>query len=101
SAAHSAFRPIPKGLLAGPLAEPDPNRLRWNPHPLPSEPTDFLAGLVTMAASADPADPSGLSVHLYAANRPMERVFFDADGELLIVPELGRLALATECGRIE
>src|SRR6267378_3518590 len=29
------------------------------------------------------------------------RVFYDADGELLIVPQIGRLRLATELGVIE
>jgi homogentisate 1,2-dioxygenase len=30
-----------------------------------------------------------------------QRYFYDADGELLIVPELGELLLATECGKVE
>jgi homogentisate 1,2-dioxygenase len=41
-------------------------------------------------------------VHLYAANQSMrDAVFFDADGELLIVPERGRLRLVTELGVID
>jgi len=32
---------------------------------------------------------------------PYRRIFFDADGELLIVPQQGRLSLAPELGRIE
>ncbi len=40
-------------------------------------------------------------VHVYRANRSMQRVFFNADGELLIVPQLGRLRIATECGRLD
>jgi homogentisate 1,2-dioxygenase len=95
SAAHGPFRRIAQGLVAGALAEPDPNRLRWDPLPPPEEPTDFLAGLVTMAANP------GMSVHLYRANRSMARAFFDADGELLVVPQQGRLGLDTECGRME
>src|SRR3546814_20325854 len=31
----------------------------------------------------------------------MERVFFNADGEWLIVPQLGRLRIATELGVLE
>ena len=54
-----------------------------------------------MAANAEPAYRDGVSVHLYRANRSMQRVFFDADGELLIVPQHGRLALATELGRLD
>ncbi|HEY1722934.1 MAG TPA: homogentisate 1,2-dioxygenase [Magnetospirillaceae bacterium] len=95
SAAHPKFKQIEQGALAGPLAAPNPNRLRWDPFALPTKPTDFVAGLATVAAN------SGMSVHVYAANRSMDRVFYDADGELLIVPQLGRLLIATECGRIE
>ena len=41
-----------------------------------------------------------MSVHIYCANQPMRRVFWNADGELLIVPQQGRLALDTELGRL-
>lgn len=41
-------------------------------------------------------------MHLYAANRSMtDRFFYDADGEFLIVPQEGRLVIATELGRLE
>ncbi len=47
-------------------------------------------------------EQDGIAIHLYAACRSMgQRVLFDADGELLIVPQQGRLALATEMGRFE
>jgi homogentisate 1,2-dioxygenase len=101
SALHGAFRRIDNGRLAGPLAEPDPNRMRWDPLPIPEAPTDFVAGLVTMGANGPPDMPAGVSLHVYVANRSMERVFFDADGELLIVPQLGRLRFATECGVLD
>jgi homogentisate 1,2-dioxygenase len=78
-----------------------PNQLRWDPLPMPDSPTDFIDGLVTMAGNGDPATMMGCGIHLYAANRPMERFFYDADGELLIVPQQGRLRLATELGRID
>ncbi len=42
---------------------------------------------------------SGVGIHVYAANRSMQgRFFYDADGELLIVPQQGRLRIATELG---
>jgi homogentisate 1,2-dioxygenase len=45
---------------------------------------------------------AGTSIHLYAANRSMvDRVFFDADGELLFVPQLGALRLVTEMGILD
>jgi len=101
SVVHPAFRRIDNGRLCGMLAAPTPNRLRWNPLPLPDAPTDFLAGLTTIGANSEHTHPAGVTVHMYLANRSMRRVFFDADGELLLVPQLGRLLLATECGRLE
>ncbi|HET8995710.1 MAG TPA: homogentisate 1,2-dioxygenase, partial [Acetobacteraceae bacterium] len=98
SARHPAYRRIGNGSLCTPLAEPTPNRLRWDPLPLPQQPTDFVAGLVTMAANSDTAAATGVSVHLYRANRSMQRVFWNADGELLLVPQQGRLVLTTELG---
>ena len=79
-----------------------PDQLRWNPLPLPEAPTDFVDGLFTMAGNGGPAAQTGIGVHLYAANRDMEgRFFYDADGELLIVPQQGRLHIATEMGVLE
>jgi homogentisate 1,2-dioxygenase len=100
SADHPAYRRIDGGLLCGALADATPNRLRWDPLALPDAPTDFVAGLVKLLANADAVAGGGVSVHLYGANRPMQRIFWDADGELLIVPQQGRLALDTELGRL-
>ncbi|MGH7044548.1 MAG: homogentisate 1,2-dioxygenase, partial [Acetobacteraceae bacterium] len=99
SAVHPAYRRIDSGTLCAPLAEPTPNRLRWDPLPMPEGERDFVAGLFTIAAAAE-APAGGVSVHLYCANRSMRRVIWNADGELLIVPQQGRLALATELGRL-
>ncbi len=101
SAIHRPYKRIPNGLLTGPLEEPSPNRLRWDPLPFPQEPTDFVAGLVTVLANADTANGTGVSVHVYLANADMDRVFWNADGELLIVPQHGRLAIATELGLLD
>ncbi|MBI0331399.1 homogentisate 1,2-dioxygenase [Burkholderia plantarii] len=79
-----------------------PDQLRWDPLPVPTEPTDFLDGWVTMAGNGSAAAMNGCAIHLYAANRPMQdRFFYNADGELLIVPQQGRLAIATELGRLD
>jgi homogentisate 1,2-dioxygenase len=101
SALHGAFHRIDNGLLGGPLAEPTPNRLRWDPLPMPDAPTDFVAGLATLGANSPPDMPDGVSVHIWRANRSMDRVFMNADGEFLLVPQLGRLRLVTECGRLD
>ena len=83
-------------------APPTPNQLRWDPWPMPSPPTDFVDGLVTLAGNGGPAEQAGCGIHIYAANRSMQgRFFYDADGELLIVPQLGRLRIATELGVLE
>jgi len=79
-----------------------PNQLRWDPLPMPARPTDFVEGWVTMAGNGAPEALRGCAIHLYAANRSMrDRFFYNADGELLIVPQRGRLLIATELGRIE
>jgi homogentisate 1,2-dioxygenase len=104
TANHPAYRPYPQGLLrSGPFDEvpATPNRLRWSPAEIPAEPADFLDGLVSIAGNGDPATGAGVGVHLYLANRSMQRVFYDADGELLIVPQQGRLRLVTELGLLE
>jgi homogentisate 1,2-dioxygenase len=102
AAVHAHFTPIDSGLLASRFDEPapSPNQLRWDPLPLPSAPTDFIAGLVTMGGNGSPEAGSGCAIHLYAANRSMERFFYNADGELLIVPQLGALVIATELGTL-
>jgi homogentisate 1,2-dioxygenase len=83
-------------------AEPSPNQLRWSPRPIPKAPADFVDGLYTMAGNGSAASQSGIGVYVYAANRSMQgRFLYSADGELLIVPQLGRLRLATECGLID
>jgi homogentisate 1,2-dioxygenase len=100
---HGPFRRIDNGRLCGDFsaAPTSPNQLRWNPLPEPREPTDFVDGLVTLAGNGDPQLQSGCGIHLYAANRSMQgRAFYDADGELLIVPQRGRLLLTTELGRL-
>jgi len=79
----------------------NPNRLRWNPLPSPVHPTDFVDGIFTYALNGDAGAGLGIGIHGYAINRSMcDRVLFNADGELLIVPEQGKLVLATEMGSL-
>jgi len=102
---HAPYRRIANGLLrSGPFgeAETPPNRLRWDPLPVPSKPVDFLDGLLTVAGSGDAALQTGIAVHVYRANRPMQdRYFYCADGELMFVPQQGAIELFTELGRLE
>jgi homogentisate 1,2-dioxygenase len=106
SASHPPYSLLSQPTLvrSGPFDEtdPTPNRLRWNPTPPPVDELDFIDGLVTYAGNGDPAQAQGMAVHRYAANRSMtRRVFFNADGELLIVPQQGRLRFLTEMGALE
>ena len=95
SAMHGPYRRIKDALVrSGPFDEVEtpPNRLRWDPFPLPSQPTDFLQGLITIAGSGAPAAQAGAAVHVYRANRSMKnRCFWNADGELMFVPQQGEI----------
>jgi homogentisate 1,2-dioxygenase len=100
---HRPFRPMEHAHIGGGSFEPatPPNQLRWNPLSIPREPTDFLEGLVTLCGNGDPHAQSGCAIHLYAASCSMtRRALYSADGELLIVPQEGRLLLTTELGRL-
>jgi homogentisate 1,2-dioxygenase len=104
AAVHQPFQQIGNGLIVSDFNQipATPNQLRWNPPPMPAEATDFIAGWATMAGNGSPDAGSGMAVHLYAANADMgSRYFYNADGELLIVPQQGRLRIATELGVLE
>jgi homogentisate 1,2-dioxygenase len=105
SAQHPAYQKIERGLVrSGPFDEvpPNPNRMRWNPLPVPETPTDWVEGLVTYGGNGDADADAGIGIHLYAANRSMtDRVFYSADGELLIVPQQGAHRFVTEFGLVE
>jgi homogentisate 1,2-dioxygenase len=106
SAAHQRFVPADSGRLRGaPVRDRplDPNRYRWNPLPWPdaAASADFVSGLFTVGANGSIDDLSGVAIHLYAASLDMtDRYFVNADGELLLVPEYGALALHTEMGKL-
>lgn len=100
------FRPETPGLLrTAPCREPHSlpiGPLRWDPPPLPEEPTDFIGGLATMTAAGDSDAHTGMAAHLYTCDRPMrDEYFLNRDGEFLIVPQLDGLRLRTEFGVLE
>ncbi|MCW5578530.1 MAG: homogentisate 1,2-dioxygenase, partial [Dokdonella sp.] len=103
-AVHGRFEPfaLPAFHSDFGLGPVTPEKLRWSPLPLPQAPRDFIEGMFTMAGNGGPALGTGVGVHLYAANRDMhDRYFCNADGEMLIVPQLGRLRIDTELGVLE
>ena len=104
AAMHGKFEPFAQPAFhgdfgAGPVT---PEKLRWDPLPLSGTGTDFIEGLYTVAGNGGPEAGTGVGIHLYAANRDMAgRWFCNADGEFLIVPQLGRLRIETELGVLE
>lgn len=88
------------GAKDGQAAPPDP--MRWHPLPIPDEPADFIEGLRTIAVNGDADAQTGVAAHLYLVNRSMgRRAFVNADGEMLLVPQQGRLTITTELGILE
>lgn len=106
SVGSSASEPMPSRLQAdfgGDAAITNPDPLRWRPPPLPpaKDSVTFVQGLVTMCGAGSPASKDGIAVHMYAFNAPMtDSALNNADGDFLIVPQLGALALTTEFGKL-
>lgn len=105
SAGHAPFTPYAQPLwLSAPLVASvtPPNPLRWSPFAVPRTATDFVDGLITLAANGDASAQSGIAVHIYLANQSMtQRALVNADGEMLIVPQQGRLVVTTELGVLQ
>ncbi|MGH8162298.1 MAG: homogentisate 1,2-dioxygenase [Gammaproteobacteria bacterium] len=104
AAMHRPFEILAEGRFHNRFDETPapPNRLRWDPFPLPEVPADFVDGLFTLAGNGCAAEQTGCGLHVYGANRSMEeRFFYDADGELVFVPQHGGLRLATELGVLD
>lgn len=77
-------------------------QLRWDPTPIPNQETDFLSGVRTMTTAGDVQGQVGMAAHIYAFNISMvDEYFFNADGELMLVPQEGGVRLKTEMGIIE
>ncbi len=105
SVVTGAFAPYPHahwktGAADGLNAAPDP--LRWSPIEIPDAPLDFIDGLRTMAVNGDADAHTGIAAHIVLANRSMERrALVNADGEMLVVPQQGRLSITTELGPLD
>ena len=104
AAMHGSFSPFVQAGFHNDFGNGavSPEQLRWSPLPLPGTPTDFIEGLFTMAGNGSAAAQAGVGIHLYAANRSMHgRYFYNADGEMLILPQQGALRIATELGVLD
>ena len=104
AAVHGAYRRVDDHHMVATFDAKlsSPNQLRWNPLPVPAAPLDFIAGIVTVGGTHSIPAHAGCAIHWYVANCSMRgRFFSNADGEMLIVPQAGRLRLATELGILE
>ncbi len=100
------FEPIDRGLIRTAPAREDTalpiGQLRWGPVPIPNEALTFVTGLRTITTAGDAETLGGMASHLLFVTQSMQREhFFDADGELLVVAQQGKLRFRTEFGVIE
>lgn len=75
----------------------------WAPFHLPKadERLDFVDGLHTLGGSGDPNLREGIALYVFMINADMDhRAYCNADGDFLIVAQLGILDLQTEMGML-
>ena len=100
------FRPISMPYWrSAPAIDPNVTSLgqyRWDPVPHSEAPLTWITGMRTMTTAGDVNTQTGMASHVYLVNSSMEDAYFySADGELLIVPQAGRLRFYTELGIID
>src|SRR6201747_1565063 len=77
-------------------------QLRWDPAPIPSGDMTFLQGVQTMTTAGDANTQAGMAAHVYLITKSMvDQHFYNADGEMMFVPQQGQLKFVTEFGRID
>jgi len=77
-------------------------QLRWGPPPMPNEGTTFISGIRTMTTAGDVNTQTGMAASVFLVNQSMiDEYFYNADGEMLVVPQAGSIRFFTELGRIE
>jgi homogentisate 1,2-dioxygenase len=100
------FEKVDPGLIRTAPAHEDTalalGQLRWSPTPIPKRKLTFVTGLHTITTAGDAEAQAGMAAHVLLVTTSMEREhFFNADGEMLIVAQHGRLRFRTEFGVIE
>jgi homogentisate 1,2-dioxygenase len=99
------FRKVDVGLWrTAPAAEVDVPiaPMRWDPIPIPNERLSFIEGVRTITTAGESSAQAGMGAHVYLATRSMQdEYFYDADGEILVVPQQGALRFRTEFGIID
>jgi homogentisate 1,2-dioxygenase len=99
------FKPYTKAKIqSAPFDHDDvsPNQLRWSATPPSKKALDFIDSIETIAGNGSQDTAMGCAVHTYNATASMvDKYFYNADGELLIVPQEGALLFDTELGQLE
>jgi homogentisate 1,2-dioxygenase len=106
SVRHSGrFRKVDAGLWR---SAPDPEfhapigPMRWNPVAIPSTLQSLVEGIRTITTAGDVATQNGMASHLYLITRSMtDEYLYNADGEMLFVPQQGSIRFWTEFGIID
>lgn len=108
---HAAFRRADYELWAHPrwlnppFSHPcPPVQFRFRPVQPATADTDFVDGTTTLAASGSPASQEGCSANVYAASTSMSakgRFLRNADADMLLLPQEGRLIIKSELGELE
>jgi len=99
------FRRTAAGLFRtapAPMADIPLGPLRWSPVPVPKTAMTLIEGMHTITTTGDAQGRNGMAAHIYVATCDMaDSYFYDADGELLFVPQQGNVRFRTEFGVIE
>ena len=75
---------------------------RWDPVPHSDDALTWLTGMRTMTTAGDVNTQTGMAAHVFLVTQSMQDAYFySADGELLVVPQEGRLRFATELGVLD
>ena len=94
---HGLWRTAPTAEAEVPISP-----LRWDPLPLPAVKMSLLDGIRTITTAGDAGSQAGMGTHIYLITRSMRNEhFYNADGEMMFVPEQGSLRLCTEFGIID
>ena len=82
-----------------------PKQMRWSPAEPEKADADFVDGLQPVCGAGNSSMKEGVCVYNYVFNKDMKqerggRVMCNADGDFLIVPQQGALAVYTEFGNL-
>ena len=100
SVVQAPFSPYPHKYWTSQIAnlgQTPPDPLRWKPIVVNGK-VDFIDGLRTMVANEG---AEGCAVHHYCFTESMtDRFFYNADAEMMILPQEGQLRVCTEMGTL-